>query len=271
MLKLFDDGTVMLVFLYISRNREIAMNIPKSITASQMKKLVSLLTGVIPSDLPSELAKRLIDNRRDLEKTLKKILLNKIDNPEIAGINWSVVYDLLDMQKEYKFFNGNFDYVKGGTEWTIPVIKGITCKKIILCLKKLGVNIKKYIRNPDIEVDRNERDSNETGSYPINIRRAIEADEENRNLSSDDLKKRGIKGITLLERLLLELGYFSSTGQHLDTESVTLCAGSLHKSGDIPRVCFRSGALRIFICWCGSRDQCDHLRPRSVTKLKELL
>ncbi|MBI3337106.1 MAG: hypothetical protein HY005_00580 [Candidatus Staskawiczbacteria bacterium] len=247
------------------------MNIPKRITARQMKKLVSTLTEAIPSDLPSELARKLIDNKRDLEQAIRKILLNKGDNQEIAEINWRIVYELLGMQTDYESTIANLELTINTKMWTIPVLMGLTCKKVISCLKKLGVNIKKYINNPDTEVSKNDRDPNKDSSYSINFRRTIESDEENRNLSADDIKKRGAKGITLLERLLLELGYFTSTGQHLDVESVTLCAGSRHKCGNVPRVCFRSGALMIYVCWCGSRDQCDHLRPRSVTKPEELL
>ena len=239
-------------------------------TARQMKKLVSLLTGAIPSDLPSELARKWIDNKRDTEETIRKILLNKSENPEITDINWKIVYELLGMQTKYESVVANLKIAKSTTLWTIPILKGLTCKKIIVCLKRLGVNIKEYINYPDTEVDQNDRSPNKDGPYVINFRRTIEADEENRNLSADDIKKKGVEGITLLERLLLELGYFASTGQHLDVESVTLCAGSLHKSGDTPRVCYRSGSLRIYVCWCGSRDQCDHLRPRSVAKPEEL-
>lgn len=238
------------------------MSIPKPITARQMKKLASLVTGAIPSDLPSELARKWIDSKRDLEETIRRILLNRSECPKIAEINWKIVYELLGMKAEYESAIHKLTISSCSTIWTIPVLKGLTCKKVIACLKKLGVNVKKDIINPDKEVgnDRNLR----KGSYAVNFRRSVEADEENRNLSADDLKNRGGKGITLLERLLLELGYFTSTGQYLDTESVTLCAGSLHKNGYTPRVCYRSGVIRIFVCWCGSRDQCDHLRPRST-------
>lgn len=229
-----------------------------------MKKLVSAITEAIPSDLPSELARKWVDNKRDLEEKIRKILLSRKERPEVIEINWKIIYEILDMRAEYKFAIACLKTTKNISAWTIPVIKGLTCKKIIVCLKKLGVDIKKYINDPDTEVNYNDRNPNKDGSYNISFRRTVEADEENRNLSVDDLNKRGAKGITLLERLLLELGYFISTGQHLDMESVTLCAGSHHKSGDIPRVCFRSGSLRIYVCWCGSRDQCDHLRPRSA-------
>lgn len=243
------------------------MNIPKRMTARQMKKLISILAEAIPSDLASGLARKWIDNKRELEQTVRKILLNKNETREVTEINWKIVYESLGMQMDYesKISSLKSAQAQGITMWTIPVLKGLTCKKVIVCLNKLGVNIKKYIKNPDAEV-KNDRDPNKDGSYSISFKRTIEADEENRNLSADDLKKKNAKGITLLERLLLELGYFTSTGQHMDVESVTLCTGSCHRSGDTPRVCYRSGFLRIYVCWCGSRDQCDHLRPRSEIK-----
>ncbi len=245
------------------------MDIPKPITARQMKKIASLLTGAIPSDLSSEFAQKLIDNKRDLEESIRKILLSKSENTEIAEINWRIIYELLGMQKEYELAITSLKIVKSVTMWTIPVVRGLTCKRVITCLKKLGVNIKKYINNPDNDVSKNDRDPDKDGSYAISFKRSVEADEENRNLSTEDLKKKGNKGITLLERLLLELGYFVSTGQHLDVETVTLCAGSLHRNGDTPRVCYRSDSLKIYVCWCGSRDQCDHLRPRSSVEKSE--
>lgn len=247
------------------------MSIPKPITARQMKKIASLLTGAIPSDLPSELAQKWIDNKRDLEETVRKILLSKSEVPEVSEINWKIVYKLLGMQAEYESAIASLKLVKDNAVWAIPVLSGLTCKKVIACLKKLGVNIKKNINNPDVEVNQNDRNPNKDGSYSVSFKRSIEADEENRNLSTDDIKRKGSEGITLLERLLLELGYFTSTGQNLDVESVTLCAGSRHKNGETPRVCHRSGILRIFVCWCGSRDQCDHLRPRSTRKTEEML
>lgn len=55
----------------------------------------------------------------------------------------------------------------------------------------------------------------------------IEADEKHKNKSYDDLEKEGIEGITLRERLIMEIQYFKETGNHLDIENITLCSGSL--------------------------------------------
>jgi hypothetical protein len=72
--------------------------------------------------------------------------------------------------------------------------------------------------------------------YAIWVRDRINADEKLKLLSADDLKSRGILGITLEERLLYELKFFAETGKHLGTDrlphTVTLCSGSTNKNGN---------------------------------------
>ena len=55
----------------------------------------------------------------------------------------------------------------------------------------------------------------------------VEADEKHKNKSYDDLEKEGVQGITLRERLIMELQYFKETGKNLDIENATLCTGSI--------------------------------------------
>ena len=74
-------------------------------------------------------------------------------------------------------------------------------------------------------------------SYAIWVRNRQNADEELSGLSADDLKEKGLKGITLLERLVYELKYFKETKQHLDAESFwTLCSGSRGHNGFVAGV-----------------------------------
>lgn len=63
-----------------------------------------------------------------------------------------------------------------------------------------------------------------------------EADEDLKDKSANDLKKEGIEGITLRERLLFELAYFKETGKHLDINNLTLCSGSRYSVGNVPCV-----------------------------------
>ena len=88
----------------------------------------------------------------------------------------------------------------------------------------------------------------------------IEADEEHKNKSADGLEKEGIKGITLRERLLLELNYYSFTGKHLDIDKITLCTGSRDSGGYVPHVGWYDDKLQVH--WYYSGDAHDDLRVR---------
>jgi len=144
--------------------------------------------------------------------------------------------------------------------WIAPVLKGVTCNKVVACLRKLGVNVSTYVEDLDKDVSANDRDPNKTGSYAVAFRRTVEADDDNKSKSANDLVEAGHKGITLLERLLLELGYFLAIGQHLDVQNITLCTGS-RDSGVVPSVGW-GGGLRV--SWCNPGDAYGFLRSRSV-------
>lgn len=90
----------------------------------------------------------------------------------------------------------------------------------------------------------------------------IEADENLKNLSADDLKKKKIKGITLRERLLLELQYFKTTGEHLDIDNITLCSGSRYSDGSVPDVYWSSFFRRLYVGGYGSDVTYPNLRAR---------
>ena len=90
----------------------------------------------------------------------------------------------------------------------------------------------------------------------------IEADEEHKNKSADGLEKEGIVGITLRERLLLELNYYSFTGKHLDIDNITLCAGSRCSGGYVPNVDWDDDELQVN--WCISGLANDDLRVREA-------
>lgn len=110
----------------------------------------------------------------------------------------------------------------------------------------------------------NDRDPNRDGTYAIWLRERVEADEEWKNKSADQLRERGVPGITLLERLLYELKYFGETGRHLDVKNVTLCTGSRDRGGSVPSVCFRRFGGGVGVDWCNPGDAGDDLRSREV-------
>ncbi|MEK7565316.1 MAG: hypothetical protein AAB501_03725 [Patescibacteria group bacterium] len=106
----------------------------------------------------------------------------------------------------------------------------------------------------------NERESAE--SYFVRVRDRVEADEEFRNTSADAIKGNGIKTETLLERLVHEGVFYHETGEHLDIQNWTLCAGSRNTHGFVPHVSWRDG--KMFVYWCDPQNAGDGLRARAV-------
>lgn len=95
----------------------------------------------------------------------------------------------------------------------------------------------------------------------------VEADEEHKNKSALDLEKEGIQGITLRERLLMELKYFNKTGNHLDIENVTLCSGSRYSVGGVPGVYWDSDYRKVYVVWGNQSHSSSNLRARAVVSV----
>jgi len=90
----------------------------------------------------------------------------------------------------------------------------------------------------------------------------VEADEDLKNMSANDLDKKGINGITLRERLILELEHYLETGEHLDKERIALCSGSRDSGGAVPSVSWSFGQL--CVGWDHADCADDHLRARAA-------
>lgn len=62
-----------------------------------------------------------------------------------------------------------------------------------------------------------------------------EPDKETLGLSINQAETKGFtNGITIRERILLELAYFEETGKHLDVKGLTFCSGSRNSDGNVP-------------------------------------
>ena len=92
-------------------------------------------------------------------------------------------------------------------------------------------------------------------------KKVVEADENLKNKSADDLDRDGIKGITLRERIIMELQYFKETGKHLDIKNITLCAGSRDSDSYVPSVDWDSDG-RLRVVWVVPGDAVPDLRSR---------
>lgn len=190
-----------------------------------------------------------------------------LQGKEKVYLPWSKVYDLLGMSEEYNSVIASLAITEQEGLWTVPVLKGVTCNKIIAGYKKAGVNVWAYDDDLDKYVTVNDRDPNRDGSYSVSFKTTVEADEENKNQSADQRRAEECKDITLLERLLMGLAYFLVTGKHLDVKNWTLCSGSRGSSDFVPDVGWDSYSRKVFVVWYDSGDRDDGLRARSVVSL----
>lgn len=126
----------------------------------------------------------------------------------------------------------------------IVVAKGLTLNEVYDVLARHFPCWRYATEDLDESVPKNDRDPKD-GSYAILTRDRREADEELKSLSVDQLSKRGVLGITLLERLLYELKHWTETANHLDVQNWTLCTGSRDFAGGVPYVRWSRGALEV--------------------------
>lgn len=126
------------------------------------------------------------------------------------------------------------------------------CQELFSCWKWTGKSL-----NEDLASDATSK-----GTHIAFFRNRVEADEELKKLSTEDLEKKGVQGITLKQRLVMELDYFSRTEKHLDIQNVTLCAGSRYSDGDAPVVDWNDGKMRVL--WGFPYDRCNDLRSRQA-------
>lgn len=148
-------------------------------------------------------------------------------NDSNNGALFSKINEIID------HLNGAEKCVQKQETWTVKIRKGQTIEGTLRECQKLF----KVWRYTDADLDElvtSDRSSLE--AYEVSFKASVEADESLKSISANDLQKKGIKGITLMERLQLEIDYFRETGKHLDIENWTLCSGSRGSGGRVPYV-----------------------------------
>jgi hypothetical protein len=173
--------------------------------------------------------------------------------------SWQQFYrDLFGL--EVDFSNLSVPRRKKGFDRLIVVAQGMTpqrlydkCAELFTCWK--------WTHNSLDDVVQSERTS-KYGAYAVWFRDVVEADEDLKNLSANDLEKIGIPGITLEERFLMELKYFKETGNHLDIANFTLCSGSRFFDGRVPVVRWFRLSRELLVDWCPPKFSFSRLRSR---------
>ncbi len=227
-------------------------------TPDQMKDIYGLAIQAIPTDLSFETAQSVIGN--------KSAFIVKVQGlfPDPKTLHdpikqWEALYR--EEFGESPDFSGlTIPEKKEGFTRLLIVAQGLTLNRAYdACAKKFPCRL----YTDDLYKDVHTNDRTPTESYAVLIRDREEADEELKNLSADDLTEKHITGITLLERILLELKYFLETGKHLDKENVTLCSGSRSRGGHVPRADWHGGEFVVH--WRGRGSRRPWLRSRAVS------
>ncbi len=173
-------------------------------------------------------------------------------------------YGLMGMADAYAGFSKDWKVTDMDGHWTVVMLEGMMHAKIDIAIREAGSGFWSYYNDMDESVVTNDRDPNRDGSYAIAVRSEVEADSENANKSANQLAKEGHKGMTLMERLLLELVYFLATREHLDVKNFTLCTGSRFVRGNVPIVFFHNGNGRVRVSYYGPNYSDELVRSRSV-------
>jgi hypothetical protein len=204
-------------------------------------------------DIDPDKARYYIAHKKQLGDDLRKLGIHKM--PE---------FDTSACEKFYtKHFGRTADFsglhVPAKPDYpcrAIVVVPGITNNDVFDACTK-AFRTWRYEKNLDTVRDIVKRPD---GLYVVWVRDVVEADEDMKNKSADDIAAAGVNTLTLKERMLLELAYFDETGKHLDIDNWTLCAGSRHSDGRVPFVRWDDGKLNVD--WASADSRGAFLRAR---------
>jgi hypothetical protein len=145
-----------------------------------------------------------------------------------------------------------------GFDRLIVVLKGIRLSAICQSMGEYSGTLQHSGEDLDGEISSIRTTDN--SHYAVWVRARREADVANWNKAAKSFKQG--ECVTLEERLLYELAYFSETGQHLDVECVTICGGSRYRNGEVPRVYWDSDnrILRVNRGLVGAKYASDAVR-----------
>ena len=230
----------------------------RMMTPGQMKDIISAMAQGVPTSMTFEAAESWVGNKGRLTAQIRKIFSATNPYAELL-VDWQTFYnDIFGIGTDFSSLvipekRADFNRLLIIAQGMPPQRLYDKCHELFPCWKWTDNDLNKIVKS-----DRSAKDN----TYAIWIRDRVEADEELKNLSADDLKQRSITGITLEERLVYELKFFKETGKHLDIANWTLCSGSRFGDGHVPDVYWSGGKMRV--SWYYADYSSDGLRSRQA-------
>lgn len=209
----------------------------RMMTPGQMKDIISALVQGVPTNMAFETAACWVGNKGMLTAQVRKIFSAANPYAELLA-DWQAFYaDVFGIGTDFSSLiipekRAGFDRLLILAQDMAPQRLYDKCQELFLVWKWTDGDLNKIVKS-----DRTAKDS----AYAIWVRDRVEADEELKNLSANQLKQQNITGITLEERLAYELKFFKETSKHLDIKNITLCTGSRYDDGSIPGVDWLDG------------------------------
>jgi hypothetical protein len=160
---------------------------------------------------------------------------------------FSITDEFSEIREEWqKFYKAHFNWDVDFSQVLIPIkptdgkwrllfiAKGMTLNFAFKTCEKLFTSWK-YHDDLDKAISKNIR--NTDSHYAIWVHDEIEPDTEFLGKSTRQADPDMKIGITLLERIIFEIKYFTETGKHLDVKGLTFCSGSRGSDGNVPFAC----------------------------------
>ena len=170
-----------------------------------------------------------LGHKDELKKKLREVF-STIDEFSEIRLDWQ------------KFYKEKFNWTVDFSSVIIPPMPTVGQWRLLLIPKGMTLNFAfqiasglftswRYNNDLDGVVTKNIR--NTENHYAVWIRDEVEPDKEflgkSTRQSDPDMKI----GITLLERIIFEIKYFTETRNHLDIKGLTFCSGSCNANGRV--------------------------------------
>jgi hypothetical protein len=199
----------------------------------QLATLAGLIMEILAKILNFKQAKYWLGHKEEFKKNVFKIFF---------------VDEYADVREEWKkFYKTYFDWNVDFSTVIIPIMptngrwrllfipRGMRDELAFEICKKFFSECFNYWNSNGLKITKNIRNTNNK-HYGIWVRYSVEPDIEFLGqpacISDPDML-----GITLLERIVFEIKYFTETrGEHLDVKGTTFCSGSQDKDGNNPQV-----------------------------------
>ncbi|OGE82690.1 MAG: hypothetical protein A2846_01475 [Candidatus Doudnabacteria bacterium RIFCSPHIGHO2_01_FULL_49_9] len=224
----------------------------------QYRDFADAVINALPRDIDSDIMGGWIEDPAGLSRRLGAAL--GAHRSGIAGKHlksWHLFYHDL-FQIDLDFGQMRVPDARKGFDRLIVVASGLTPHRIFEVFRELfGHDCYGELAGVLLEDER----SSGSGPYAVWAMDNTEPDDDLKGVSAESLKNDGVESMTLVERLLFGLKYHNETGDHLDRETWTLCAGSRHAGVFVPRVGAGSG---IELGWCSKHEAHPVLRARRV-------